>query len=123
MAPEQLSGGTVDARTDIFAFGVLATELATGEHPFGPDSAAMLRRMTQIMEGQALSSAGAWSAPHLEQVARRCMRAEPAERYASGSELAAALRLAAGQGAAAPSYTAPPALWWWQFHQAAIAVC
>ena len=37
MAPEQLSGGEADARADIFSFGVLAWELATGEHPFGTD--------------------------------------------------------------------------------------
>ena len=36
MALEQLTGGAVDARTDIFAFGVVAWELATGEHPFDP---------------------------------------------------------------------------------------
>jgi len=122
MAPEQLSGGPVDARSDVFAFGVLAAELATGEHPFGPDSAAMLRRMTQLMEGKALSTAGAWSAPHLEHVARRCMRAEPAERYPSGMELLAALRDA--PGVVTPIQPASPqaALWWWQFHQGAIAL-
>jgi serine/threonine-protein kinase len=121
MAPEQLSGGTVDARTDIFAFGVLATELATGEHPFGPDSAAMLRRMTQLLEGRPLSTPAAWAgAPDLAAVARRCMRADPAERYASGIELAAALRgTTSAVGDALPH---DRALWWWQFHQAAVAV-
>ena len=121
MAPEQLSGGTVDARTDVFAFGVLAAELATGEHPFGPDSAAMLRRMTELMEGRALSGSTPWSVPALEPVARRCMRASPEERYASGAELVAALRDPArvSTGAGTPGGTS---LWWWQFHQAAVAV-
>jgi serine/threonine-protein kinase len=49
MAPEQLSGEPVDSRTDLFAFGVLAWELATGEHPFGSNPAVMLARM---MEGR-----------------------------------------------------------------------
>ena len=119
MAPEQLSGGAIDARTDVFAFGVLATELATGEHPFGPDSAAMLRRMTQLMEGKPLSGMRSWSAPDVEQIARRCMRVDPFERFASGAELAAALR--------APVTGVQPAVqadetWWWRFHQAAISV-
>jgi hypothetical protein len=122
MAPEQLAGGTIDARTDVFAFGVLASELATGEHPFGPDSASMLRRMTQLMEGQALSGSATWSAPRIEQIARRCMRANPEERFASGVELAAALRDASGAMPLAGASAVSNALWWWQFHQAAIAV-
>lgn len=118
MSPEQLAGGVIDARTDIFAFGVLASELATGDHPFGPDSASMLRRMTQLMEGGTLSNPGSWSSPHLEQVVRRCLRASPDERYASGAELAIALRSAHE----APAPPVGASLWWWQFHQAAIAV-
>jgi predicted Ser/Thr protein kinase len=122
MAPEQLSGGTIDARTDVFAFGVLAAELATGEHPFGPDPAAMLRRMTELMEGRAVSGSGPWGSPELEQIARRCMRATPGERYASGAELVTALRQINNVPAAATPSALSVALWWWQFHQVAIAV-
>lgn len=128
MAPEQLSGGTVDARTDVFAFGVVAAELATGEHPFGPDSAAMLRRMTELMEGRAVSGSGSWSSPRIQQIARRCMRASPDERYASGEELVAALREAttipAAVSTASASYRGRDGntLWWWQFHQLAASV-
>lgn len=123
MSPEQLSGGAIDARTDVFAFGVLAAELATGEHPFGPDSAAMLRRMTQLLDGTPFADSNAWPAADVEQVARRCMRAAPEERYASGVELAAALRAAAASRATeAPTRGSDTAAWWWQFHQGAIAV-
>ena len=118
MAPEQLAGGTVDPRSDIFAFGVLATELATGDHPFGPDSAAMVERMAQLMHGESVHPSGSWSAPDVQQVVRRCLRAAPDERFASGSALAAALRAGDGGDAAA---VAEPVLWWWQFHQVAIA--
>ena len=119
MAPEQLAGGVVDPRSDVFAFGVLAAELATGEHPFGSDSAAMLGRMAQMLEGESVVRSGAWSAPDVQQIARRCLRAKPEERFASGSELAAALRAAAGTSAPAVE---EPSLWWWQFHQLAITV-
>ena len=120
MAPEQLAGGVVDPRSDVFAFGVLAAELATGEHPFGSDSAAMLGRMAQMLEGESIVRSGAaWSAPDVQQIARRCLRAKPEERFASGSELAAALRAAAGTTAPAVE---EPTLWWWQFHQVAITV-
>lgn len=122
MAPEQLSGGEIDARTDVFAFGILATELATGEHPFGPDSASMLRRMTLLMEGKSLSAPAGWSAPELESVARRCLRAAPAERYASGEELLLAIREARGHAPAPAPVSNERSLWWWQFHQVAIAV-
>jgi TolB-like protein/Tfp pilus assembly protein PilF len=47
MAPEQIEGRTVDARTDIFALGAVLYELATGERPFAGESSAML--MTAIL--------------------------------------------------------------------------
>ena len=119
MAPEQLAGGTVDPRSDVFAFGVLATELATGEHPFGSDSAAMIGRMAQMLESEAVVRSGPWSAPDVQQIARRCLRAAPDDRFASGTELAAALRSMTGSGAAA---SADPSLWWWRFHQVAITL-
>jgi serine/threonine protein kinase len=119
MAPEQLAGGTIDPRADVFAFGVLATELATGEHPFGPDSAAMVERMAQLMDGQSILRSGTWSAPDVQQIARRCMQASPDERFASGAELAAALRASEAGLPVAPTHTS---LWWWQFHQVAVAL-
>jgi hypothetical protein len=121
MAPEQLSGGEVDARADIFAFGVLAWELATGEHPFGTDLAAVLARMTELIEGRATGLSRALPQPGLDRIVRRCMRARPEERYPSGGSLLADLRALEGPGlAAAPSSHDP--LWWWQFHQIVMAI-
>ena len=117
MSPEQLGGGTVDTRTDVFAFGVLAAELATGEHPFGPDSASMLRRMTQLIDGGSLSQAVPSLPADIQPIVKRCLRASPEDRYADGAALAAALRTT-GHGDA----PAGRALWWWQFHQVSIAV-
>jgi hypothetical protein len=100
MSPEQLAGGIIDARTDVFAFGILAAELATGRHP---SSAAI---------------SGAWSAPELEPIVRRCINTVVDERYRSGAEVAAALR------SAAPGpwqQRAHDTIWWWRFHQRAAA--
>ncbi len=123
MAPEQLAGRDVDARADIFAFGVLAWELATAEHPFGTDPAALLSRMTELMEGRAAPMTRELPIPGLDGIARRCMRGAPADRYQSSLDLLADLRALAG--GSAPALDARPAaserLWWWQFHQGAVA--
>ena len=122
MAPEQFSGKEVDARADIFAFGVLAWELATGEHPFGTDPASILARMTELMEGRSSGLTRPLPLPGLDRIARRCMRANPAERYPTADALLVDLRsLESGHVGA----FAPPrhdAFWWWQFHQHVVAV-
>ena len=126
MAPEQLSGAPSDARSDLFSFGVLSWELATGEHPFGTDPGAVLARMTDLMEGRATALSRPLPYPGLDRIARRCMRGSPADRYATATALIEDLRSvqsspAAGEIAAA-SDPPPRALWWWQFHQASMAV-
>lgn len=124
MAPEQLSGGQVDARTDLFAFGVIAWELATREHPFGADPAALLARMTEMLEGRTSPLSRPLPIAGLDRIARRCLRGNPAERYQSADELLADLRLVAGTSA--QPVAAPPDLtqrvWWWQFHQITMAI-
>ncbi len=121
MSPEQLTAGDVDARSDIFAFGVVAWELATGEHPFGTDAASVLARMTELMEGRTTGLSRALPLPGLDRIARQCMRARPDERYPTAGALLADLRTL-DRAANMPAKDIPPnALWWWQFHQTAIA--
>jgi hypothetical protein len=126
MAPEQLSGGAVDARTDLFAFGVLAWELATGEHPFGADPAALLARMTDLMEGRPSMVSRPLPVAGLDRIARKCMRGEPAERYPNADALLDDLRalspvMPRNSGAIAAG-GASDRLWWWRVHQAAVAL-
>jgi hypothetical protein len=129
MAPEQLSGGAVDRRSDIFAFGVVAWELATGEHPFGADPAALLARMTELMEGRAPRVSRPMPIAGLDPIVRRCLRAAPSERYASADALLDDLRALLRTTSAGGARVAQEArfgvertpLWWWQFHQAAVA--
>lgn len=121
MAPEQLRGQAVDARADVFAFGVLAFELASGAHPFGRgDHASLLERVVAEAPPLALDV----QPPALAQVIRRCLRANPLDRYQSGGEVAAALRQVGGTFGAAfvvPKAPATRSAWWWQFHQIAVA--
>jgi predicted Ser/Thr protein kinase len=122
MAPEQLGGAEVDARADVFAFGVLAWELATAEHPFGRDAASILARMTELMEGGAPGPSRALPLPGLDRVIRRCLRAAPAERYPAATALLADLRALTLGSTGAPDPGAVHRLWWWQCHQVVIAI-
>jgi Protein kinase domain len=119
MAPEQLRGRPIDARADIFAFGVMGYELATGVHPFGgSDPAALLEQLVSDDPpmSKRIEPAG------LDAVIRKCLHGDPSARYASGTELVQALqRLQSGPAPAAPAPSMDEA-WWWKFHQVAVAV-
>jgi hypothetical protein len=120
MAPEQLRGQSVDARVDIFAFGVMTYELATGSHPFGgSDPAALLERLLSDDPplSRPIEPAG------LDAIVRRCLKGNPDGRYPSGSELLQALRsLPAGAVEGSAGTSVPRTAWWWKFHQVAVAV-
>ena len=123
MAPEQLTpGAEIDGRADIFAFGVIAWELATGEHPFGTDAASFLARMTEIIEGRTTGLSRALPIPGLDRVARRCMRRLPVERYQSAEALLRDLRALEGPAIAAAEPVRHDSFWWWQFHQVIVSV-
>jgi len=123
MAPEQLTpGAEIDGRADIFAFGVIAWELATGEHPFGTDAASFLARMTEIIEGRTTGLSRALPIPGLDRVARRCMRRLPMERYPSSEALIRDLRALEGPAIATPEPIRRDSFWWWQFHQVIVSI-
>jgi serine/threonine protein kinase len=92
MAPEQIEGGDVGARADVFALGVLLYECMVGRLPFdGKNPAQVLRRVldgTYPPADRELPSVGAiWA-----EVLSRALAREAADRYASVEEFAAALR-------------------------------
>ena len=81
MSPEQGQGLTVDARSDIFSFGVVLYELLTHTHPFRRDTkAATLGAIVETAPKPPRELASAL--PHdLEKVVLRCLRKEPARRF------------------------------------------
>jgi hypothetical protein len=123
MAPEQLTpSAEIDGRADIFAFGVIAWELATGEHPFGTDAASFLARMTELLEGRTTGLSRGLPVPGLDRVARRCMRRLPVERYQSADALLRDLRALEGPSVANPEPAPRDSFWWWQFHQVVVSM-
>jgi len=92
MAPEQIEGGDVSARSDVFGLGVLLYECMVGKLPFdGKNPAQVLRR---VLEGaftpseRARPTVGAG----LGAIVDRALAKDPKERFASAGEVADALR-------------------------------
>jgi len=87
MAPEQLDGREVDARTDIHALGAILHELVTGKKPFPQETASEIMRAILDKPPELVRSLGAHISEGLERVIFKCLEKEPANRYASAKEL------------------------------------
>lgn len=83
----QLLGLEVVFRSDIFSFGVMLYELATGIHPFAAsDSITMIARILEA-EPSPLTRIRPILPVELDQIVRRCIRKTPGARYGSAREL------------------------------------
>ena len=105
MAPEQIVGGVVTPQTDVYAFGIVFSEMLTGRHPLDQSPADPIP-------------------PRFATIIATCLNSDPSGRYASGRELLAALAadetaVPAPKGSDATGFGSPR--WWWEFHQAATA--
>ena len=87
MAPEQLEGQDCDARTDIFALGLVLFEMATSSRAFGGSSQAQL--ISQIMHGEPAFEKVAPAA--FRRLVERCLAKDPAKRWQTASDLKLAL--------------------------------
>jgi serine/threonine protein kinase/Tol biopolymer transport system component len=98
MAPEQLEGKQADARTDIFAFGLVVYEMATGKKAFEGKSQASLIAAILEREPPAISSLQPMTPPALDRVVKTCLAKEPDERWQTASDLCRELKWIAEGG-------------------------
>jgi streptogramin lyase len=90
LAPEQIEGGDVDGRVDVYSLGCLLYECLTGEPPFPGDSRLAVAWAHLEQEPPAASERRPELTSAVDAVIRTAMAKDPADRYATCAELAAA---------------------------------
>jgi len=101
MAPEQVRGEPVDARTDIFGFGAVLYEMVSGNRAFRRDTAA--ETMTAVLKEDPpeLTDTGHPVPPSLDRIVRRCLEKDPEQRFQSAKDLSFALSALSGTDSSA----------------------
>ena len=107
MAPEQLEGKELDARTDIFAFGALVYEMATGKKAFGGGSQASVIGAILKDDPPPISSLQPMAPRALDRVVKKCLAKEPEKRWQAASDVCDELKWIAESGS--QTTPAPPA--------------
>ncbi len=107
MSPEQAQGRSVDARTDIYAMGIMLYEMSTGVRPFEGDSLFEILRQ-QISEPPRPPSQRAAVPADLEQLILIAMAKAPEQRFASARAMQAAVRHATGGSQQATPWPTTP---------------
>ena len=101
MAPEQLLGETVDGRADIYAWGIVFSEMLTGRHP---------------LQGGGKNHNVHLTGPFAAVIAR-CLHGDPNARFESAKELVSELGSGSGSGSGSDPRSVHKRFWW-EFHQA-----
>jgi eukaryotic-like serine/threonine-protein kinase len=87
MAPEQLEGKEADARTDIFAFGAVVYEMATGTRAFEGKSQASIVAAILAAEPKPILMLQPLAPPALERVVQTCLAKDPEERWQNAHDM------------------------------------
>ena len=94
MAPEQVKGGSVDGRTDLFSLGVCFYECLTRKKPFGGDSLTSISYKIVHEPFPPLHEINPQIPDEYQRVIEVCLSKEPAQRFQRGKDFAAAIRAA-----------------------------
>jgi serine/threonine-protein kinase len=87
MSPEQVTGGAIDHRTDIYTLGVVLYECAAGQRPFTGNSPGEVFARVRDGRCKPLAKVAPRTPGSLQRIIRKAMQTEPGDRYFDASEL------------------------------------
>jgi len=96
MSPEQVRARDLDYRSDIFSFGAILYEMASGKRAFSGGSSVETMNAILKAEPPELSEGNLHLNPGLDRIVRRCLEKMPEQRFQSASDLAFALEALSG---------------------------
>ncbi|HEV8119213.1 MAG TPA: protein kinase, partial [Thermoanaerobaculia bacterium] len=101
MAPEQLEGGEADSRSDIFAFGAVLYEMATGRKAFSGKSQASLIGAILRDDPPSVNEVAPMTPPALNRVIKTCLAKDPEDRFQTAHDVKLQLQWIAEGGSQA----------------------
>jgi serine/threonine-protein kinase len=108
MSPEQISGGKIDRRTDVFSAGVVLYQLLTGEQPFTGAGAWTVAKKIMQDDPPRPSSVVKSVSPAFDAIVNKALAKKQSDRYASAKDFAIDLRAALGGGQPPAMASLPP---------------
>ncbi len=94
MAPEQITGGEISARTDIYSLGVMVYEMMTGKVPFdrGASVNTLMAHVNDVPPPLAEANPKIQISPQMESIIYKCLEKDASKRFGSMNELLVALK-------------------------------